>query len=393
MTRRKGGISREVTSLNKTGGQGGRRHNDTTQWTFDCLPTACQNRAVPLASYHYYSNTNNSVSSNSVSQMLDDDMSEDGADQMLNDEISEDVDDDEMFFDCSDDDDSVVYVSQIPPCSEPSGNRIVHYPTLVSAFQAIGSCPHCTSNEMESFFRFCDENIYKIKEETCQKKNKLSYVHGNTDAREWYREWKHRHPDCHNCHSLTVQDITHDLATDICITCDRCRGTIATVEAAKIKEVEKTKSDLCQHEINVLFCFALQLMGVGGEHAGILTAFLNLPEPTKWNQQFNVLKSFTHDAIQRVKNMSEEEAAQEEVAETVRDESHTIQQNLLEQEIPLHCIQASYNMGWQVCSSSGKYGFPTGHGLLVGALTKKVLDNVVYNKKCGVCTKHYSCCD
>jgi hypothetical protein len=91
--------------------------------------------------------------------------------------------------------------------------------------------------------------------------------------------------------------------------------------------------------------------------------------------------------------MSEEEAAQEEVAETVRDESHTIQQNLLEQEIPLHCIQASYNMGWQVCSSSGKYGFPTGHGLLVGALTKKVLDNVVYNKKCGVCTKHYSCCD
>jgi hypothetical protein len=58
-------------------------------------------------------------------------------------------------------------------------------------------------------------------------------------------------------------------------------------------------------------------MGVRGEHGSIMTAFLNLPEPTKWNQQFNVLEIFTYDAIQKVKKLSEEEAAQEEVAETV----------------------------------------------------------------------------
>jgi hypothetical protein len=49
-------------------------------------------------------------------------------------------------------------------------------------------------------------------------------------------------------------------------------------------------------------------------------------------------------------------------------------------------------MGWQVHSFGGKYGSPMGHGLLVGALTKKVLkkvlDSVLYNKKCGTCTKH-----
>jgi hypothetical protein len=38
----------------------------------------------------------------------------------------------------------------------------------------------------------------------------------------------------------------------------------------------------------------------------------------------------------------------------------------------------------------GKYGSPTGHGMLIGAFTKKVLDRVVYNKKCGVFTKHSS---
>jgi len=58
--------------------------------------------------------------------------------------------------------------------------------------------------------------------------------------------------------------------------------------------------------------------------------------------------------------------------------------------IPLHCVAASYDMGWQVRSPGGKYGSLTGHGLLVRAISKKVLDSVVYNKKCGTCMRHYS---
>jgi len=44
-------------------------------------------------------------------------------------------------------------------------------------------------------------------------------------------------------------------------------------------------------------------------------------------------------------------------------------------------------MGWQVRSSGGKYGSRTGHALLIGAESKKVLDSVVYNKKCTICAK------
>jgi hypothetical protein len=43
-------------------------------------------------------------------------------------------------------------------------------------------------------------------------------------------------------------------------------------------------------------------------------------------------------------------------------------------------------MGWQVHSSDGKYGSSTGHGLMIGALSKKVLDSTVFNKKCAKCT-------
>jgi len=100
------------------------------------------------------------------------------------------------------------------------------------------------------------------------------------------------------------------------------------------------------------------------------------------------LENFTYEAVQKVKDNSQLKAAKDEILATIMEDS--AQQNLLEQEIPLHRIQASYDMGWQVRSSGHKYASPTGHALLIGTLTKKVLDSVVYNKKCGVCTAHYS---
>jgi hypothetical protein len=48
-------------------------------------------------------------------------------------------------------------------------------------------------------------------------------------------------------------------------------------------------------------------------------------------------------------------------------------------------------MGWQVRSSGGKYGSSMGHGLMIGALSKKVLDSIVFNKKCAKCTKRKNC--
>jgi hypothetical protein len=116
-------------------------------------------------------------------------------------------------------------------------------------------------------------------------------------VRGWYREWKDKQ---RQTHSLTVEETTYGLATNICIKCDRCKAKVAIVEAAKMTECHKAKSDICHYEINVLFSFALQLMGVGGEHGCMLTAFLNLPDPTKWNCQFNVCYSSSISLFSRV---------------------------------------------------------------------------------------------
>jgi hypothetical protein len=62
-------------------------------------------------------------------------------------------------------------------------------------------------------------------------------------------------------------------------------------------------------------------MGVGGQHAEIIATFLDLPEPHKWYRLLNVTEKFTHEAIKKVKEISQSMAVQEEVLETVCQEN------------------------------------------------------------------------
>jgi hypothetical protein len=58
---------------------------------------------------------------------------------------------------------------------------------------------------------------------------------------------------------------------------------------------------------------ALQLMGVGGTHAGTLVALLDLPDAVKWNRQFRILEDFTYDSIENVKYYSQMKSVEEEI--------------------------------------------------------------------------------
>jgi len=53
------------------------------------------------------------------------------------------------------------------------------------------------------------------------------------------------------------------------------------------------------YDINVRFCYALQLMGIGGEHAVTLASFLDLRGAHKWNRQVTVLEKFTDPVIKK----------------------------------------------------------------------------------------------
>ncbi len=71
-----------------------------------------------------------------------------------------------MMFDSSDDD-SVDTVEEIRQCKVACGKCIIHYPSLVHAIQAIGSCHCCIPNDMDSFFMLCDEKVCHKRKEIC----------------------------------------------------------------------------------------------------------------------------------------------------------------------------------------------------------------------------------
>jgi hypothetical protein len=130
------------------------------------------------------------------------------------------------------------------------------------------------------------------------------------------------------------------------------------------------------------------MIGVGGEHAAVMAAFLDLPDPHKCPRQFYMIKKHLYKALEHGKECSQLTAANNEVPSILNDNNNVVEQIHLLEDIPLTRLEASFDMGWQVRSSGGKYGSSTGHSLLIGAPSKKVLDSAVFNKKCGLCKKH-----
>jgi hypothetical protein len=94
-------------------------------------------------------------------------------------------------------------------------------------------------------------------------------------------EWNHKNQERNQAAGLTVENTTYGLATQITITCDNCKETLASVESKKTWHYHNTNSDLCHYDINILFSLALQMMGIRGEHGAMLAVFSNLPDPTK----------------------------------------------------------------------------------------------------------------
>ena len=50
-------------------------------------------------------------------------------------------------------------------------------------------------------------------------------------------------------------------------------------------------------------------------------------------------------------------------------------------------LTVSYDMGWNKRSSGHIYNSLSGHAFIIGAHTRRIIDCVVFSKKCDICTK------
>jgi hypothetical protein len=388
---RSSSLSREVSSLSTLGGVSGRKKTDEfSKWNFDMKRNGCL--VTPAG--------NNSGCSKVYAEV--DDVCTDYDDSSCT------SSDDECYGNSfTDDDDSSSTISNIEDSNMDNdvvpmipwnhgcfyGNRLVNLPCLVNAIQDCTVCKCCANeisdNLFQNFIEYCENEMCQVNLAMRDKsmQYQLRLLRDKFSIRKLYSTWKSRQTAVQQS-ELRVREITYGLATNIEIQCNRCnvlpnvrpynrdwKNHVVTVSAKKRQNAIE-KSEICQYDVNIKYCTALQMMGIGGEHAAVMAAFLDLPEPQKWPRQFSVLEKYLYLPAETIKLQSQQESSNEEVAATLADDHNVVQQNLLMQDLPIPRVEASFDMGWQVRSSGGKYGSSTGHALLIGARTRKVLDSV-----------------
>ncbi len=361
---------RELNRLKSTSGTGGRyRGVDKIPWCFDNVTSIGREALItPSNPSSLVIQAVTDPWSNECNVPVPDDDSESGTTS------SEETDDSYLSDDSN--------VSDTP---HQGGNRIINLPNLLLSLNDIVTCKHCCVSDLDDFVRFCELKWHNAVNESEGRgvRSRHEYLKSAVNVKRWRNEWQKAKEACQ---SFSIHDVNHGLATELNLSCTRCNKKWTMQQPEKTK-LEQVHNEVCKYEINLRFALALQLLGVGGEHAATVSAFLDLPDAHKWRRDFNVLESYMHDASEEVKNKSQDVALSQEVCATINLPEGPVPQSLLDNEVPLHRIQGCYDMGWQVRSSGNKYGSSTGHALMVGALTKKVVDSVVFNKKCALCTK------
>lgn len=303
--------------------------------------------------------------------------------------IQDDSDMEESNDDCAS-------VTSLHAMNTNDGNQLINLPSLQSAINNTATCRACAkekaNSDLELFFKYCDEEK-KCVLNRCRSLPviyEIELLRATLDVRLLHSKWK-REEKKQNQHneptSLCISSVNEGLATTVEVMCtngrkDKRKSTHKVlIMPMKRNETTKSVSNLCNYDINIRFALALQQIGVGGSHAATVAVFLDLPAAHKWHRQFSVLEKFMHPILEAAKCKSQELATEEELTATINLPTAAVDQSLMESDVPpLARVQASFDIVWQVKSSGGKYGSATGHALLMGAITKKVMDSVVFNK-------------
>ena len=154
--------------------------------------------------------------------------------------------------------------------------------------------------------------------------------------------------------------------------------------------------------VNVLYVLAFLSCGDGGKEAGKLLGLLGLPNDTTMeSRSFGIIEDRIGYVIRELKdeilleNLTEEARQTISVSDTPFN-NHDFdmwQQAVVEKSRAVDLpdsnypqLTVSYDMGWQQKGSGGNYNSASGHGIMVGSLTRKPLSvAVLLSKLCAVC--------
>jgi hypothetical protein len=204
---------------------------------------------------------------------------------------------------------------------------------------------------------------------------------------------------CPKCGGKLVMSLkTTCLATSMIMSCNltcKCGFIHYSDQRAPVNlDTQDNRERSTDYAINVLYVVGFLLVGDGGTEAARLLGLLGLANSTIMKtRSFSIIEERIGPAIRKVTNdmLLDNLIAEVTASKTLSANNFELWErslsdpNFVLDKCKYPKIQVSYDMAWQQRNSGHRYNSASGHGLLVGGLTRKPLAMEVKSKLCSIC--------
>jgi len=203
---------------------------------------------------------------------------------------------------------------------------------------------------------------------------------------------------CRLCGSnLVLLEKTVGIATKVKLSCENkkcdCTKESASFRSRTGGDVSMKYNAVESYALNCLLVLALQQVGGGAAESCIILTYLGLKAPASFqNKHFNRIEMKLRPTVKKLSNSAINIALHQEMMMTLEDkydgeelDRKKDDWNNKRLDNNSNGLTVAYDMGWNKRSTGTRYDSISGHGIMVGGKSKKVIGFKAMSKDCSDC--------
>ena len=326
-------LLKELKSLKKKGGKGGRPLDDVEDWDY-----------FPSTSLESFSHEEIQVHNSNVFQGLGD----------ITDPTPEDLDDTRDSGQCT--------------------YQMLHMKNLERVINDNFHCPCSLHKHTDEFLQYCATLNNQM---TCEQMMNL---------RKTWQPKKSKKSE-----STKINVLNMGLEPIVSVTCTNCNSVYKLPnEYSQYKGFsytgKKTIRENCSwFNTNLKFVLGTLASGIGASEAATLLSFIGLPNLQSFSRrQFHRIELLVGKCLRNIADISTKEALELEIKMT-QDFKQEENRDWKTDDNPTG-LTLSFDMGWSKRSSGNRYDSLSGHAFLLGGHSKKIVSAQVTSRQCSTCS-------
>ena len=150
--------------------------------------------------------------------------------------------------------------------------------------------------------------------------------------------------------------------------------------AGKLNDHRRSNS----YSLNLKLVLGTMASGIGPSNMSQLLSFLDIPSCKSLHGRFfRNIELAVGSSLRKIATESMRDAIEEEVRTTINNDAKYRQ--YLKGNLQVG-ITVSFDIGWNERSSGNRYDSLSGHAMIIGCLSKKIVGAIVSRKMCRVCS-------